>query len=344
MPSSLFQRAIPFAVAAVCFAAQSTSISAQSFLDRQDPDSVRVVSYNVHQDDLFRSSGTAELSRMINAVEADVYSFQEAFDTSASEIQTLFNSLAPLGGGDSWQVHKGRNQVTVSKYAMSMQMTDVPNGTRGIAMSQIDLPDMHFQNDLYLLNNHFPCCGNEQGRLAEARAIAAWIQDAINEGGDFDLEPGTAISLLGDFNIVDGPTSLNILLDGENGLAPDWDGTSLADAKPTHNNEGVDEWTWRNDTSQFEPGILDYVLYTDSVLQMDHGFVLNPSQMSNSELQQSGLLATDFMLNKDSPELNVFDHLPLIVDFVGISAVPEPNSILLVLLSVSLGMTVRRRS
>ena len=181
-------------------------------------------------------------------------------------------------------------------------------------MALVDLPDSSFENDLFLLNNHFPCCGNEAGRQVEANAISDWIQDAITVGGNFDLAPDTGISVLGDLNIVGGPAPLDTLIDGTNGLAPDWDGTSLVDARPVHNGTGSDEWTWRDDGSGFDPGVLDFVLYTDSVLDVNHSFVLNPSILPEADLQASGLLATDFKLNKASDSTR-YDHLPLIVDF-----------------------------
>lgn len=299
-----------------------------------------MVSYNVHFDDLFEAAGQAELGRMLNAVDADVYNFQEARDTSARDLAAIFNGLSPLGNGQSWQAHKGRNQIIVSRHQLSMQQIDVPGGTRGIAMAQIDLPDSTFSNDLFVLNNHFPCCGgNEAARVTEATAVANWIRDATTVGGNFDLPEGTAISVLGDLNIVGGPTPLNILLDGLNGQSPDWDGTALVDANPKHNANGNDDWTWRDDDSPFDPGVLDYVLYTDSVIKMDYGYVLNPSLMSAADLQATGLLASDFKLDKNLND-GTYDHLPLIVDFL-LVAVPEPSSS--ALLAIGFGLALLRR-
>ena len=335
----------PKMVSAILMVVAVSAVSpvfAQTFLDRQDADSFRMVSYNVHFDDLFDSSnGRAQLQRMIGALDADVYNFQEAFDTSASDVVAMFNTFSPLGGGQAWRAHKGRNQLIISRHDLSLQQTDVPNGSRGIAMAQVDMPDLFFANDMYVLNNHFPCCNNESGRQSEADAISAWIQDAITTGGDFDLAQDTAIAVLGDLNIVNGPNSLNTLING-NGSSPDWDGTSLADSHPFHNATGSDDWTWRNDNSQFDPGVLDYILFTDSVLEMNHGFILNPSQMSAADLQASGLLATDFKLDQTSGTSGEFDHLPLVVDFAP-NAVPEPAASVLLLLGFMGVMTRRSR-
>ena len=288
--------------------------SAQTFIDRQNPDSFRIANYNVHFDDLFEPGGLDELARFVNAVDADVYTFQEGFDTTASQAANLFDQILPLSTG-SWQVHKGRNQLTISRYSLSLRRINVPNGRRGIAMAQVDLPDEFFSNDMYILNNHFPCCdGNESRRVAESTAIVEWFADALTAGGNIDLAPNTAVAVVGDLNLVGGPEPLDILLDGIGTMTTDWDGSSMTDANPTHNADGVEDYTWRDDNSPFDPGILDYVLYTDSVISVDHKFVLNPSTMSDADLAATGLIATDMMRTKDVDSFD-FDHLPLIVDF-----------------------------
>jgi hypothetical protein len=249
-------------------------------------------------------------------VDADVYAFQELFFTSSTDVRDLFDQIAPLSTG-SWQVHRGRNQVIVSRYDLSLQNTDVPNGTRGIAMAQVDLPDTHFVNDMYILNNHFPCCDNESGRVTESIAIVEWMADALTVGGNVDLALDTAVAIVGDLNTVRGYESRDNLLHGIGNLRTDWDGSSMTDANPTHNADGLFDYTWRNDFSQFPPGILDYVMYTDSVISVEYSFILNPSMMSNAELAATGLIATDMLRNKDVTSFNFvdFDHLPLIVDF-----------------------------
>lgn len=187
-------------------------------------------------------------------------------------------------------------------------------------MAMVDLPDNIFSNDMYILNNHFPCCDNDPWRIEEATAIANWLQDAKTPGGSIDLPQDTAILVLGDLNIVGGPEPLDILLEGIGANGPDWDGTSIGDTNPLHNAVGPEDWTWRDDQSPFPPGILDFILYTDSVIEVDYGFILNPSYMTASERALTGLLENDFMLNKNI-SLRTYDHVPLVVDFKPI-AVP----------------------
>ena len=88
--------------------------------------------------------------------------------------------------------------------------------------------------------------------------------------------------------------------------------SDLKNANPSHNADGAEFYTWRNDNSGFQPGILDYVIYTDSVLDVGNQFVLNTVSMSSAERAATGLQAFDVTV--DSGGSN-FDHLPLVVDF-----------------------------
>ena len=301
-------------VASVAAILLSDCVSAQTFVDRQSTDSFRLASYNVFFDELFQFSNRAELIRFVNAVDADVYTFQEVF-ASSTEAGDIFDQIAPLPTG-SWQVHKGRNQLIVSRFPLSLRLTNVPGGTRGIAMAQVDLPDEHFSNDMYILNNHFPCCDSgENQRIVESVAIVEWMADALTPGGNINLTADTAVAVVGDLNTVGGPVPRSNLLNGIGSLRTDWDGSSMTDASPTHNAAGLVDYTWRDDFSPFPPGILDYVMYTDSVISAEYSFILNPSMMSDAELAATGLIATDIMRTKNSFNFVDFDHLPLIVDF-----------------------------
>jgi hypothetical protein len=121
-------------------------------------------------------------------------------------------------------------------------------------------------------------------------------------------------------NIVDSQQPLNTLLSGNildestfgMDAAPDWDGSFNTDAHPLHNVIGPDDYTWRDDSSQFGPSRLDFMIYTDSVLIPANQFVLNTTTMSTAELNATGLQASDIVLG---PQAGRFDHLPLVLDF-----------------------------
>ena len=66
--------------------------------------------------------------------------------------------------------------------------------------------------------------------------------------------------------------------------------------------------TWRatREGDPFSPGRLDYVLYRESVLQVERAFVFDAADLSPEALQLLGVRASDTLES---------DHLPLVVDF-----------------------------
>jgi hypothetical protein len=106
----------------------------------------------------------------------------------------------------------------------------------------------------------------------------------------------------------------NIFYESEFGAdsPPDWDGSFSTDAHPLHNGRGPDDYTWRNDNSQHDPGRLDYILYTDSVIQEANKFILNTVDMTTAELLKTGLQTYDITVDLEGVR---YDHLPVVVDF-----------------------------
>lgn len=314
----------------------STRGNTGTFVDRQLATDLRVVSYNVLWDSIFPdrdATQAAKFARVVNALDPDLLNLQEIGNPfgplppkTAGELLDLMNLIAPLAGGASWNVHQGGDNVIVSKYPLSLTRTNTfPFGERSQAIALVDLPDDQFPADFYLMNNHYKCCGNQGGvedglRQQQSDAIVNWIRDARTPGGFVNLVPGTPFAVLGDLNIVGGPAPLNTLIDGNifdettygSDSPPDWDGSFLTDAHPTHNATGTTHYTWRNDSSSFAPGILDYVIYSDSALDVANKFVLNTVSMTAAQRAATGLQLTDVTIGSSTTN---FDHLPLVVDF-----------------------------
>jgi endonuclease/exonuclease/phosphatase family metal-dependent hydrolase len=134
--------------------------------------------------------------------------------------------------------------------------------------------------------------------------------------GPFLLNFGTPFINMGDFNLVGYSQQVKTLRDGDivneaefgEDSPPDWDGTSLVDlfSRHTHIRMG---YTWRSDRSSFSPGKLDYIFYSNSVIEIGNHFVLNTLAMPNSELLSYGLQTDDTQFASD--------HLPRVVDIVG---------------------------
>lgn len=315
---------VPLA-AAVALAIAGLAGATGTFVDRWADDDVRVFTYNVNSDSIFENStDRAKFFRILDATQPDVVALQEIYDYSAAQVAVLLNGFAPLGGGQGWNVYKRSSNILASPYPFLLT-----TGSGGHADVLVDLPDDDYSWDFFVLNDHLPCCDNEMGRQLEADAIVGWLQNAREDTGFFDsftLPPDTPMAVVGDFNIVRSGQPLTTLLTGDRRFSgpdspPDWDGTPLADARPLHNGVGPEQYTWRNDAGSFAPGVLDYVLYTDSVLQTANRFVLNTREMSPQELAATGLQSNDVVL---APFLNRFDHLPVVVDF-RLQAEPVPG-------------------
>ncbi len=251
--------------------------------------------------------------RVVNAVNPDVLALQEVTH-SASETAALMNQLAPLPGGASWHAHKHSDNVILSRWEFGF-----PTSNAGHADALVDLPDDRYAADLFVLSDHLPCCGNEPGRQSEADQMVSWLQDARSPGGAINLAANTPMVIVGDFNIVGSGQPLETIRTGEvvddllyDDSPPDWDGTPLTDARPPHNGVGPGDYTWRDDSSFFAPSVLDYVLFTDSVLQTANSFVLDPATLSTEVRQSVGLEPFDVQLNESSGR---YDHLPVVVDF-----------------------------
>lgn len=174
------------------------------------------------------------------------------------------------------------------------------------------------------MNAHYRCCGdttNDPLRQRDSDAIVSWLRDARTPGGSVDLPYATPMIVLGDLNIVGGQQPLLTLATGDiqdnarYGVdsSPDWDGSDNTILDATHNAvAGAETYTWRNDTSQFAPGRLDYMVYTDSVLAPSKGFVLNTAAMTETDLAATGLQPFDSVYDGT---IGFYDHLPVVMDF-----------------------------
>lgn len=298
------------------------------FVDRPPTADLRVVCYNVNWDKIFPDedrTSAEKFQRVMRCLRPDVIALQEIRDKSADDVAALLNTIAPLPQGQRWHTAKGWTNVIASRYPLHM-VGDAfdPPGQRELVYALVDLPDQHFPVDLYLLNNHWKCCGgtdNDPQRQMQADAIIAWLRDARTPGDKIDLPSQTPIIVTGDFNIVGGPQPLATVVDGNiqdedtygADTPSDWDDSPLTDAKPTHNGKPDGEtYTWRNDEDRWDPGRLDYVIYSDSVLTAVNKFVLNTTELDANTLKRLGLQKLDITIDDEGRR---FDHLPLIVDF-----------------------------
>jgi endonuclease/exonuclease/phosphatase family metal-dependent hydrolase len=276
-------------------------------LVRERADDIRIVAYNVLFDGLFDRGG--RFIRILRALDPDVICFQEVQSHTDKQTADMVRAAIP----DARWYAKGDDTsgVTVSRYPFADSRI-IPS-ERNHLWTLIDLPDRRYPVDLSIVNAHPPCCFREEERQDVLDSIAAWQRDLI-EPGEPELEPGTPIVIAGDLNLVGAARQVETLLAGAivnedlygPSRAPDWDGTPLVDSMPYHTT-CREAYTWRDEDSWFAPGRLDYVVYSDSVLELGNRFVLWTEDMSAEELRAAGLRADDVR--------RASDHLPVVADF-----------------------------
>lgn len=316
------------------------------FMQKAAPEHVRVLCYNINWDSIFPDDDpnnhsfrsynkVAEFRRVITAVNPDIVCLQEiGWDHDPQDVADILDEELPLGGSETWRAHMGSDNVIAARWDMLMPATDTdPTTNRGQAMALVDLPDDEYLTDIYLMNAHFKASGgttNINRRKQHAAAIIHWIGDIKSPGGAIDLPTDTPVVVLGDLNVYDTDPhehlgtlvtgDIDPLYEGTYGpdLSPDWDDSDSTDVLPLHNGVGPDFYTWRDDGGGFNPGALDRVIYTDSMLSVGNTYVLNTSSMAVGELAAAGLELNDVLLSPPG----YFDHVPLIVDFIVTAASP----------------------
>ena len=273
-------------------------------LEKNEIEHVRILSYNVWSDGLFNSERQPRFERIIKALEPDIMGFQEAYDDN--DIEALFEDWLP---GVNWHVSSEWNgNYVVSRYPILYQGNHSWRSMGVLLDTEEDLGA-----PLFFINSHFSCCGANENRQEQVDELMGVIRDLKDSVGPFTLESGTPIVHVGDFNFVGYRQQLTTLTDGDIvdeasygiDFLPDWDDSHLTDlfSRHTHIRMG---YTWRKDNSEWNPGKLDYILYTDSVLEPAKHFVLNTLAMSEEDLSFYNLDLED--TKKAS------DHLPRIMD------------------------------
>lgn len=311
----------------------STVMGQPDFLNRTSDDVVRVGSYNLGgfidgADALFEFDGgvgeyraVPSLARVWQAIDADVWAFQELANRNSTDIRNALDAAVPLDGGGSWSVFQRSGQILASRYPIVDPVFSVTGVPRLPNIASVDLPDDRFDRDLHLINLHLDAGSASTDRFNrqnEADRIVDYLRNTRDPSSSQALPFEEPTIVLGDFNDFDVTNAIPTLTTGNifneadfgSDSPPDWDGTSLFDPMPTHNGvSGESTTTFQNFSSRSR---LDLQLYTDSVLQHTNCFVLNASSLSTADLQAAGLLSTDTLFDAGSGRV---DHLPLVVDY-----------------------------
>ncbi len=285
-------------------------------LARRAPHHLRFLSYNVNNH-LHEPRRQEAFRRILGAIRPDVVAFQEVRDLSAAATlrrvaPMLPHAVAGAGNDAGWHVARGGGEDNVLLSPFPILSTHPLGGSAGFLL---DLASGRQASParLLLIVASAPCCDRERERQLELDLMMAFVRDARAKGGDLDLAPGTPIIILGDPNLVGEARQRRTLLTGaivnldQHGpsFAPDWDGSAFADLKPRHTHRPL-TFTWYG--RRFSPGRLDYVAYSDSVLEAANRFVLFTPHLPRQALARYNLRRDDV--------LTATDHLPVVVDFV----------------------------
>ena len=282
---------------------------------RIDVGDLRLVSFNVLFNGIGDDSRRDAFVRILGRLNADIIAFQEVGGMSNEEIGAFLDAFLPLPGPLAWSISAAEGDVvTASRYPIlnSWVIWDY-NGSRITA----DLILVSNEERIMVINSHWSCCTANALRQAQADATIAFIRDAQTPGDDLDLVNGTPIIVTGDLNLVGDAQQLETLLTGDiqdeasygSDHSPDWDGSNLTDLFAMHLSDRV-AYTWRDASSSFSPGKLDYVVYTDSYLQVRKAFILNSATLNAEQLAFLNLQSDD--------SETCSDHLPVVVDFANL--------------------------
>lgn len=293
-------------------------------LGQDDPNHIRLATYNIEGDGLVEG-GSRELAldRMFSAIDADVWVINEAWDSSANTIGNIVEQFLPSGAGEDWYTIKRDNgNVVVSRFPI-IQSWEVFPGHR-ITAALLDLGSEQ-EFDLLVLANHWRCCSADELRQDEADAVIEFLRDMKTPGGVITLPEGTPVILGGDLNLVGWRQQLDTLITGDiqdessfgADAAPDWDGSNFIHP-PSRQPDARHSYTWRKDYSSYYPGMLDWILFTGSALDLHNHYVLETRTMAASTLAAYGLYASDTETSSD--------HAPRVADFSLVSSTsPVPD-------------------
>ncbi|MFM9958998.1 MAG: hypothetical protein ACKVZJ_13085 [Phycisphaerales bacterium] len=270
--------------------------------ERRSPDrspcaNLRVVSLNTFVSGFAAPARRAQFVRLIDAVNADVYCFQEEYDGTLAQAQSIINEADALDNGVPWNVLKAGELVIASPHAL----IPVNLGTPAYQGAVVVRPGGHAT---FVLNNHMKCCGHigsteDATRISQTQtAIAAF--NAFRAG---TLSPELApyadapAIVIGDWNHVGSSTPMDLWL-----ASP---GPELTQATVRHL-IGRETWTWAAPSGTgFWPGLLDVVAFDAYRSAAARSFVLDSAELNADELAALGLQAGDSAAS---------DHRMLVVD------------------------------
>lgn len=273
----------------------------------------RVASINTEQTGLLNSTRRPPLLRLCDAMSADVYCFQEEYNSSAAQIDQHLTSADPMEDGANWNVHKNNDCVIASR----SPLLALPSPNTATACAVIDLPEAGTEDAVVVFSIHPKCCGyignsDDAQRISQMSGLIATLNSLRSGalGAAFEPYRDVPAIIIGDWNLVGSRTPLDMVEDPAPG------GPNMTDALPPHL-IGEDVTTWRGTSGgpgSFTPGRLDLIAFSDAGgLNIEGSFVLDTATLNASELAALDLQGGDSAAT---------DHNMLVGDFTFASPPP----------------------
>ena len=277
-------------------------------LKRAEGTDVRVMSWNAEHGSMIANPGP--FARILQALDPDVVLWQELTPrNSASQMAGFMNEHVPAGDGMEWRVVFGegggplrcaiasRLPIRPVQAVETIPYPDRPDRQVRVAGAAITVGE----KELLVVSTHLKCCGGmdtreDRQRLEEVQLINNAVRQALR-AHDFG---GVVIG--GDLNLV-GAREPKLVLG--RGIAPDGSNLKTTDA---YHLSGRMNATWSERRSQFTPGRLDFLLFSESTLRAGRSFVLETEEVPVKWLEKHGLLASD--------TTTATDHFPVVADYI----------------------------
>ena len=270
------------------------------------PDTIRIVTWNVLWSGIVDPALEPQFRRVLQALDPDIIALQEILEHG--ETHALVEAWFP---DEHWEYAGYSDRITLGRYP---RIWDWPGSYAPLdsryTVAGFDVPGADL---LAVFNAHLSFGDQDAERQEEADSFIAYLRDLQTPGGAVDMPSGTPFVLTGDLNLVGDRAQLDTLLKGDihdtasfgPPHAPDWDGSDLEDLFPLQAGRAF-AYTWRDDGGSFWPGKLDYMIISDSVLEVAQQFVLNSAVLPDEVLAAHGMERYD---------TEASDHLPVVVDF-----------------------------
>ena len=273
-------------------------------LTRPANGALRVVSLNTLVTGLTNPTRRPALLRLIDSVEADVYCFQEEYNSTREQIVTALAQADPRENGLPWNVIKTGELVLASQRTL----VAVPFSARYQGAVVRADPSIPGSRDILVINNHMSCCGypgdpSDAARITQSTDAAAVFMQFRAGTLSGELAPFAQVPaiVVGDWNLVGTSTPTDI-----------WAGAPGLRRQLTPHLTRGDAWTWRSNSGlDFWPGALDIVMVDISRTLVLNAFALDTVRLDAATLSGAGLLATDSSAS---------DHLLIVTDLADSAA------------------------